>query len=322
MTRKGWLLFISMSVIWGIPYLFIKIAVRELDPTVVVFARVGIAAIVLLPVALQRRVLRQLRERWLIVAALACVQIVGPFLLISYGEQHITSSLTSLLIAADPLFVVLFALRFDPSERAGGLRLVGLLIGIVGVVVLLGLDVGGDEQRLLGAILVLLAAAGYAISALLIKRPAIAVLPTLGVVTVMCITATIVLLPLTLTRLPSKIPGPEVIASLLMLGLICTALAYLLFFALVAEVGASRGTVITYVNPAVAVLLGVILLGEPLDAAIIVGFLLIIVGSWLSTGGTLPPSLRHLLRTPPPQQTSRDVVDAGFSGQDTSHQQL
>jgi len=322
MTRKGWLLFISMSVIWGIPYLFIKIAVRELDPTVVVFARVGIAAIVLLPVALQRRVLRQLRERWLIVAALACVQIVGPFLLISYGEQHITSSLTSLLIAADPLFVVLFALRFDPSERASGLRLVGLLIGIVGVVVLLGLDVGGDEQRLLGAVLVLLAAAGYAISALLIKRPTIAVLPTLGVVTVMCITATIVLLPLTLTRLPSKIPGPEVIASLLMLGLICTALAYLLFFALVAEVGASRGTVITYVNPAVAVLLGVILLGEPLDAAIILGFLLIIVGSWLSTGGTLPPSLRHLLRTPRQQQTSRDIVDAGVSGQDTSHQQL
>jgi drug/metabolite transporter (DMT)-like permease len=322
MTRRGWLLFISMSVIWGIPYLFIKIAVRELDPTVVVFARVGIAAAVLLPVAVQRGVLRQLREHWLVVAALACVQIVGPFLLISYGEQHITSSLTSLLIAADPLFVVLFALRFDPSERASGLRLVGLLIGIVGVIVLLGLDVGGDEQRLLGAVLVLLAAAGYAISALLIKRPTIAVLPTLGVVTVMCITATIVLLPLTLTRLPSKTPSPEVIASLLVLGLICTALAYLLFFALVAEVGASRATVITYVNPAVAVLLGVILLGEPLDAAIIVGFLLIIVGSWLSTGGTLPPSLRHLLRTSPPQQTSRDVVDAGVSGQDTSHQQL
>lgn len=322
MTRKGWLLFISMSVIWGIPYLFIKIAVRELDPTVVVFARVGIAAVVLLPVAVQRGVLRQLREHWLVVAALACVQIVGPFLLISYGEQHITSSLTSLLIAADPLFVVLFALRFDPSERASGLRLVGLLIGIVGVIVLLGLDVGGDEQRLLGAVLVLLAAAGYAISALLIKRPTIAVLPTLGVVTVMCITATIVLLPLTLTRLPSKTPSPEVIASLLVLGLICTALAYLIFFALVAEVGASRATVITYVNPAVAVLLGVILLGEPLDAAIIVGFLLIIVGSWLSTGGTLPPSLRHLLRAQRQHQTGRDAVDAGVSGQDTSHQQL
>lgn len=223
MTRKGWLLFISMSVIWGIPYLFIKIAVQELDPSVVVFARVGIAAIILLPVAAHRKVLRPLRERWLLVSAFACLQIVGPFLLISYGEQHITSSLTSLLIAADPLLVVLFALRFDPSERANGLRLIGLIIGIVGVGVLLGLDVGGDEQRLLGAALVILATAGYAASALIIKRPIIATLPTLGVVTVMCISSTIVLLPLAVIRLPNKAPDLEVLVSLLILGSICTA---------------------------------------------------------------------------------------------------
>jgi len=263
-------------------------------------------------------VLRPLRERWLVVAALACVQIVGPFLLISFGEQHIASSLTSLLIAADPLLVALFALRFDPGERVTGLRMVGLLIGMGGVVTLLGLDVGGDEQRLLGALFVLLAAAGYAASALLIKRPTIAALPSLGVVTVECLTATIVLLPLAVTRLPSKIPDLEVIASLLVLGLICTALAYLTFFALVAEVGASRGTVITYVNPAISVLLGVTLLGEPLNAAIIVGFLLIILGSWLSTGAVLPP-LRHLLQTRRQQQTSRD---GRISSQDASHQQL
>ena len=145
MTRKGWLLFIAMSVFWGIPYLLIKIAVRELDPAIVVFARVGIAAVVLLPIVAQRKGLRQLRKRWIAVATLACVQIVGPFLLISYGEQHIASSLTSLLIAAEPLLVVLFALPFDPGERVGGLRLVGLLIGIGGVATLLGLDVGGDE---------------------------------------------------------------------------------------------------------------------------------------------------------------------------------
>ncbi len=302
MTRKGWLLFTAMSVFWGIPYLFIKITVRELDPTVVVFARVGIAAAVLLPVAAYRRVLRQLRERWLAIAAIACVQIAGPFLLISYGEQHITSSLTSLLIAADPLLVVLFALRFDPGERVNGLRLIGLLIGMGGVVTLLGLDVGGDEQRVIGAVLVLLAAAGYAAGALLIKRPTIAALPSLGVVSVECVTATIVVLPLAVTRLPSKLPDLEVIASLLVLGLICTALAYLIFFALVAEVGASRGTVITYVNPAVSVFLGVTLLGESLNAAIVVGFLLIIVGSWLSTGSTLPPSLGHLLRARLQQQ--------------------
>ena len=319
MSRKGWLLFMAISVFWGIPYLFIKIAVRELDPTVVVFARVGIAAVVLVPVALFRGTWQQLRQQWRALIVLSCVQIVGPFLLISYGEQHIASSLTSLLIAADPLLVVLFALPFDPSERVSGLRLVGLLIGMGGVVTLLGLDVGGDAQRLLGAALVLLAAAGYAAGALLMKRPAIATLPSLGVVTVECVTATIVVLPLAVTRLPSKIPSLEVIASLLVLGVICTAVAYLIFFALVAEVGASRGTVITYVNPAVSVLLGVTLLAEPLNAAIIVGFLLIILGSWLSTGGVLPPPLSHLLRTRRQQQTSHD---AGVSRQDASHQRL
>jgi len=291
MTRKGWLLFIMMSVLWGIPYLFIKIAVQELDPIVVVCARVGIAAVVLLPIAIQRGVLGKLRGRVLAIAALACVQIVGPFVLISYGEQHIASSLTSLLIAADPMLVALFALRFDPGERVTGLRLVGLLIGMVGVITLLGLDASGDGQRLLGATLVLLAAAGYAAGALLIKRPAIAALPSLGVVAVECTTATVVLLPLAATRLPGKMPGLGVIASLLVLGLLCTALAYLIFFALVAEVGASRATVITYVNPAISVLLGVTLLGESLNAVIIVGFLLIIAGSWLSTGGTLPSKL-------------------------------
>lgn len=324
MTRKGWLLFSAMSVIWGIPYLFIKIAVRELDPAVVVFARTGIAAVVLLPVAAHRGVLHHLGKRWLVVAALACVQIAGPFLLISYGEQHIASSLASLLIAAEPLLVVLFALRLDPSERVNRVRLVGLLIGMGGVVTLLGLDVGGDEQRLLGAIFVLLATMGYAFSVLLIKRPTIAALPRLAVVTIECITTAVILSPLALTRLPGKIPGQEVMVSLLVLGLICTALAYLLFFALVAEVGASRGTVFTYVNPAVSVLLGVALLGEPLNAAIITGFLLIILGSWLSTGGTLPPSLRqHLpIQSPFFQKRQDSIQRREFAGRGISEDQI
>ncbi len=319
MTSKGWLLFSAMSVFWGIPYLFIKIAVRELDPAVVVFARVGIAAAVLLPIAVHYGALRQLHKRWPAVAALACVQIAGPFLLISYGDQHIASSLTSLLIAADPMLVALFALRFDPGERVSGLRLVGLLVGMGGVVTLLGLDVGGDGQKLLGAALVLLAAVGYAASALLIRRPTIVTLPILGVVALECVTATVVLAPLALTRLPAKLPTPGVIASLLVLGIICTALAYLAFFALVDEVGASRGTVITYVNPAVSVLLGVTLLGEPLDAAIVVGFLLIILGSWLSTGGVLPPQLGQLQWTRLRQQAAHQDLAAGK--QDASCQQ-
>jgi drug/metabolite transporter (DMT)-like permease len=296
MTRKGWLLFIAISVFWGIPYLFIKIAVQELDPLVVVFVRVGIATLALLPVAARQGVLRQLHKHWLTIVALSFVQIVGPFLLISYGELHIASSLTSLLIATEPLLVALLALRFDPGERVSGLRLVGLFVGMGGVITLLGLDVGGDRQELLGAALVLLATASYAAGALLVKRPIFTALPSLGVVTTECAVATLVLLPLAVTRLPTRIPDPQVIASLLVLGLVCTALGFLVFFALVAEVGASRGTVFTYVNPAVSVLLGVTLLGESFDAATVAGFLLIIAGSWLSTGGALPPS-RLLFRT-------------------------
>lgn len=316
MTRKGWVLFIAMSVIWGIPYLFIKIAVRELDPSVVVFARVAIASVALLPIAIHRKALEPLRKRWLAVVVLAFVQIVGPFLLISYGEQHIASSLTSLLIAADPLLIVLFALRFDSSERVNSIQLIGLLIGMGGVIVLLGLDVSGDAQRVLGAVFVLLAAAGYAASSLLVKRPSMAALPRLSITIAECITATIVLLPVAATRLPGKMPSLEVIVSLLVLGLICTALAYLLYYTLIAEVGASRSAVITYVNPAISVFLGVVLLGEPLNAAIVVGFLLIIVGSWLSTGGALPPPLRH-----PGRSRRQPAPDAVPGRQHALHQQ-
>jgi drug/metabolite transporter (DMT)-like permease len=247
MTRKGWLLFTVMSVLWGIPYF--KIAVRQLDPTVVVFARVGVAAAVLMPLALQRGALQQLRGRWLAISALSFVQIAGPFLLISFGEQHIASSLTSLLIAAEPLLVALLALRFDAGEQVRGLRLIGLLIGMAGVVVLLGLDVSGDGQKLLGAVLVLLAAAGYATGALFVKRPTFASISSLGVVAAECAVAAIALAPLAVTRLPDSIPDPEVIVSVTVLGLICTALAYLTFFALVAEVGASRGTIFTMPIP-------------------------------------------------------------------------
>lgn len=288
MTRKAWLLFAIISVFWGIPYLFIKIAVQELDPIVVVFARVGIAAAILIPVAAYRGMLRQLRGHWASIIVLSGVQLTIPFLLISYGEQLISSSLASILVASEPLLVALLALRFDRSERVRGLRFIGLLIGMIGVIVLLGLDVSGDVRQLPGAVMVLLATAGYAAGTLLIKQPRIASLPSLGVIAVQCLISTIVLLPLSLARLPHTMPSVNALASLLVLGLICTALAWLVLFALVAEAGASRSTVFTYVNPVISVLLGVAFLREPLTITIIIGFLLIIAGSWFSTSGALP----------------------------------
>lgn len=288
MTRKGWLLFIAISVFWGIPYFFIKIAVSELDPAVVVFARAVIAAAVLIPIAIRGKMLRPLFRHWRIVLLFSIIHMVGAFLLISYGEQHVSSSLASLLIAANPFIVALLALGFDKSERINGLRLGGLLIGMLGLVVLLGFDVGGDAQVWLGAILLLLAATGYAIGALMLKHRPLVVLPRISIAAAECSITSIILLPLIVTRLPGKIPSIGVLASLLILGLICTALALPTFFALIAEVGASRGTIITYVNPAISVLLGVTLLGERLTIATIAGFLLIIAGSWLSTTGSIP----------------------------------
>src|SRR6266581_220497 len=181
MTRKGWFLFIAISVFWGIPYFFIKIAVRELDPAVVVFARAVIAAAVLLPMAARQKALRPLLRHWPVILLFSLIHMVGAFLLISYGEQHVSSSLTSLLIAANPLLVALLALGFDKSERVNGPRLIGLLIGMVGLVVLLGFDVGGDQQLWFGAVLVLLAATGYAIGAMMLKHRPLVELPRISV---------------------------------------------------------------------------------------------------------------------------------------------
>jgi drug/metabolite transporter (DMT)-like permease len=285
MTRRAWLMFAAVSLLWGVPYLFIKVAVAEVPPVTVVFARVALAALLLGPVAARRGALLELRGRLPELALLSLLEITIPFLLISMGEQRITSSLTGLLIAALPLFVALLALRFDSAERVGGSRLLGLLLGIGGVAALLGIDVGGDTAQLAGAAMVLLATLCYASSTLLVKR-AFSDVPMLGVVTAATAISSLVLAPFALALTPARLPSLQVMLALGALGVLCTAAALLLYFALIVEAGPSRAAVVTYLNPAVAVALGVVVLGEPLTGAIIAGFLLIIAGSWLSTRPT------------------------------------
>lgn len=287
MTRRAWILFVAMSALWGLPYLLIKVAVAEVEPLVVVFIRLALAAAVLLPIALAARSINKVARYWRRMLVVASVGIAAPFLLIAYGEQHITSSLTALLIAADPLVIAVLALAFDATERASGLRLLGLFIGLLGVAVLVGLDVGGDALGMLGAAMVLLATVCYAASALVIKRLAAASM--LGSVAVTLTMASLLLAPLALMSLPAQVPGAPVIASIIGLGLLCTALGYVIYFSLIAEAGATRGSLITYVNPAVAVLLGVFILHEPLTRATLAGFALIVLGCALSTGLLHPP---------------------------------
>jgi drug/metabolite transporter (DMT)-like permease len=292
-SARGWALFAAVSVIWGMPYLFIKIAVDEISPSLLAWSRLALAAAVLLPVAWKLGALRGLRERWRILTLFAAVEMAVPWPLLGFGEVHISSSLAAILVATVPLFVALLAMRFDHSERPTVTRLVGMLIGLAGVVALVGIDVGGQGDELLGALAVLLVAFLYAIGPMIVKRRLSDVDP-LGPVAASLGIAALLVTPFALVGLPDSTPSADTFASIAVLGLLCSALAFLLFFRLIAEIGPGRATVITYINPVVALALGVIVLDESVTTGVVVGLLLILAGSWLSTDGRLPPGLAGL----------------------------
>jgi drug/metabolite transporter (DMT)-like permease len=289
MSVRAWTAFAAVSTLWGIPYLFIKIAVEEgVPPAFLAWTRVWLGAVVLLALAYRAGVLRSVRGRLRWLAVFAVTEIVIPFPLIAAGEQHVSSSLAAILIASVPLIVALLAVRFEPGERATGTRLVGLLVGFAGVVALVGIDVAGRSDELLGAGAILVAAVGYAVGPMVLRRHAADLDPraTMGVSLAV---AGVVLTPFAAVDPPTAIPPFDALAALVILGVACTAAAFVFYAALIAEVGPGRATVITYVAPVVAVALGVTVLGERPGAGAVAGLLLILAGSWLSTGGRLPP---------------------------------
>jgi drug/metabolite transporter (DMT)-like permease len=278
-------LFTAMAVIWGIPYLLIKVAVAEVEPVVLVLARTAIGALVLLPFAVRRGALSAALSHGPWVLAFAGIEIAVPWLLISDAEQHVSSSLAGLLIAAVPLVGAVIAWT-SRSERVEPLTVVGLLVGLGGVAALLGLDVSGGSD--LRAVAELLATAVlYAVGPVIVSRY-LGGVPALGVNAAALAVTAVAYVPFAIPRLPSTTPSAPALASVLLLGVVCTALALLTFFALIGEIGPSRATVITYLNPAVAIALGVVLLGEPLTTGILVGFPLVILGSVLATRSRRP----------------------------------
>jgi drug/metabolite transporter (DMT)-like permease len=280
LSRRGWALFIAMCLIWGIPYLLIKVAVSDLNPVTLVFFRTVIGAVILLPIAAARGSLRSLLPYWRWIVAYTAVEVALPWVLLAHAELRLSSSLTGLLIAATPFVGVILGLLTRAHERFDARRLAGLAVGFVGVAALVGLNVAVGD--LIAAGEVGLVAVCYAVGPLIVSRR-LANLPSLGVVAASLVLPAIVYAPFGLTQLPSAIPPPQVLVSVALLGLVCTALAFILFFALIAEVGPVRATVITYVNPAVALALGVALLGEPLTIGAGVGFALILIGLFLAT---------------------------------------
>ena len=274
--------FAALCVIWGVPYFFIKVALTEVPPLGVAWARIALGAMVLLPVAWHRGSLRGLGLHKRPVLAYAFAELVIPFALISVGEQWVSSSLAGILIATVPMMVILLSPLFGVRERLSMRRLCGLVIGLVGVVTLLGLDAVDGVLGWVGVACIALATLGYAIATLIVQRH-LAGADELGAVATSLGIATIVLLPTTLWSLPARVPSLLVLTSLVVLGVVCSALALWLFVYLIAQIGAARAAVITYVNPAVAALLGVLVLHEPFGPGAVLGLALILLGSWLAT---------------------------------------
>jgi drug/metabolite transporter (DMT)-like permease len=279
-SRRGWVLFIAMGVIWGIPYLLIKVADSGVEVPVLVFARVSVGAALLLPLALRRGQIRVLRGHWRWLMLFACVEIISPWALLSDAERRLSSSMTGLLIASVPIIALVLARLTGGSERLTALRWAGLLAGLAGVVLLAGHGaLGGGAWPVTE---VMLTALCYACGPLIADRK-LAALPGLGMTAVCLAFAALVYAPAAALTWPSAVPSAPVLASLATLGAVCTATAFVLFFKLIAEVDPARATVITYINPAVAVALGVAVLGEPLTPEIVAAFALILAGSVLAT---------------------------------------
>jgi drug/metabolite transporter (DMT)-like permease len=282
-TRRGWMLFIALSVCWGIPYLFIRVAVADLDPLIVAFGRTAIGGLLLVPLAIRKRAFRPLLPHWRILLIYTAVEIIGPWVLLGHAETRLNSSTTGLIIAVVPI-VAAIILTVMGLDRLDARRIAGLVIGLAGVGLLVGLDVRLDDLVAIGQLL--LVVLGYAIGPIIISRR-LADLPSLGVVTVSLLIAAAAYAPFTPLVWPDHWTAPAV-GSVVVLAVICTATAFLVMFALIAEAGPARMTLITYVNPAVAILLGAIVLGEPLTIGLAIGFPLVILGSVLGTWRSTP----------------------------------
>jgi drug/metabolite transporter (DMT)-like permease len=280
MSKRGAILFLSLGLIWGIPYLLIKVSVEYLSPEVIIFLRVFLAAMILMPVVIKRSYLRQLKGHWKWVFVFAIVEIAFPFGALTFAEIKLSSSMTGLLIAAVPIVSAIFAWRLGIDDRITGNRVLGLAIGIVGVASLVGLDVTGSE--LFSVALLGITVVGYALGPIIVSQK-LSQAPALAAIAMAMVINSVIYAPLAFFSRPTESVPVNVWLAVAVLGAVCTALAFLLFFSLVAEVGPARTTVITYINPAVAVILGVLVLSEPITLGLIIGFPLILLGSFLAT---------------------------------------
>lgn len=301
-SARAWMLYGAMAVLWGIPYLLIKESVDSLSPAAIVAGRTLLGAAILLPIALHRRALRPALKLWPWVLAFGAIEMAGPFFLLGHAEQTLPSGLTGLLVATVPLFAAGIALARGDRSMLSPPRALGLAIGFAGVVVIVagpGLAVADPATALVAVGEVLLVALLYA-TAPFIVATRLADVPSLGTITLSLSVVGLAYLPFALLT-QHEVPTLRSGLSLAALGVFCTALAFLAFFALIGEVGPARAPLFTYVNPIVAILLGVIVLGESLSLGLLIGFPLVLIGCWLAaTGARLRPRRVDLPSLPEP----------------------
>jgi drug/metabolite transporter (DMT)-like permease len=273
MTRRSWLMMVGAAAVWGASYMFIKVALDDFSEGAIVCIRTALGAAVLLALAARWNALAPLRGRWGWLVVLSAVQVVAPFLLITFGENHVDSQLAGILVSSAPIFTALLALGFDDSERSHGWGAVGIVVGMLGVIVLFGLDLSGSSDQIFGGLMILLASFGYAVGAMLIKHrlPGI---PPVGIAGGNMAISALLTLPLFLATLPDHAPSFKATGALVLLGAAGTGIAFLWFYTLIAEVGPQRASIIAYIAPGFSVVVG--------------GLLLILVGSWLAVQGRLP----------------------------------
>lgn len=286
MTWRGWAAFAALGIIWGLPYFFIKVAVQEVSPFALAFSRVALAAIILMPIAWRRGALRSLGRHKAAIAAFGLIEFAIPFSLISLGERWISSSVTGILIAMVPLAIALIQRFFGIREALGAWRIAGLAIGFIGVAALLGTGPITGILGWAGVGCMVVSTLCYAVGPLIIQRH-LQNLDSIGPLAASLAVAACILLIPAAAEIPSRLPSTNALASIAVLGIVCTAVAMLLMFYLVNHAGASRATVITYINPVVATLLGVLVLDEHLGIGGFVAFALILLGSWLATRGAV-----------------------------------
>jgi drug/metabolite transporter (DMT)-like permease len=289
--RRSWLWVLLLASIWGASYMLIKIGLRDMSPEMVAFARIALAAAVLMPIAAAQGALRGLRGRLGVVALVAAIQVAGPFWLIPAGEQEISSALAGILVATTPIFTALLAIQIDHEERSEGLRFLGVAVGLAGVVLLFGLDLTSSTGAVLGGLAVVLASVGYSIGGFMVKHRLSGARPLGVVASVMTASAGLLLIPAALTA-PSSAPGLGPIAAVVALGVVGTGAAFVIFYLLIGTVGPARTMIVSYVAPGFAVVYGGVLLDESITVATLLGLGLIVAGSWLAAGGLVVPAAR------------------------------